>query len=113
MCQYSEAGNIIGGNGHAFDIGTPCSGCVEECDPDYFGGVLCEAINQTLIEPSSQPRNLIEAAAIEIVEVSEKEDSDLDLAYDEKCNNVMVNLSQSDIVDVHNMYRAEVSINLA
>lgn len=41
VCQYEAAGNIIGGRGQAIDIGTPCTACKADCDPDYFGGVLC------------------------------------------------------------------------
>ena len=41
VCHYAAAGNIIGGRGKAIDIGTPCTACKADCDPDYFGGVLC------------------------------------------------------------------------
>ena len=41
VCQYATPGNIIGGYAHTFDIGEPCSTCKTDCDPNFFGGVLC------------------------------------------------------------------------
>ena len=41
VCQYASPGNIIGGYAHTFDIGEPCSTCKTDCDPNFFGGVLC------------------------------------------------------------------------
>ena len=114
VCQYSEAGNVIGGRGHTFDIGTPCTGCDEECDPDYFDGVLCGPSNQTSIEPlsetSSQPDSLFENDIIETIDVFEIDDPNLNLAPNATCDGVRVDLIQSDIIDVHNQYRADVSM---
>ena len=109
VCQYAEAGNIIGGRGQAFDIGTPCSACKEDCDPDYFGGVLCNPLVQTSSQPSS--RDPTEPTIITTTEIPVIEDVGFnDVTSDlNSCESDQVKLSQNGIVDIHNGYRADVS----